>query len=107
MAGELEPGVQCEAVRAALDEIHQGTRAEIEQQGLIGFNQIAGGGSAGMDIRPGTQDGQIDHRRGCCSKLSRILTSSPCNWSASFSVNARSKNGRMKPTWAANVFRNR
>jgi hypothetical protein len=45
------------AVRPALDEIHQGTRAEIEQQRLIRFDQIAGGGPGGMDIRPGAQDG--------------------------------------------------
>jgi hypothetical protein len=43
---------------AGLDEVAQGARAEIEQHGLVGLDQIAGCRTGRMDVGTGTKDCQ-------------------------------------------------
>jgi hypothetical protein len=46
------------AVRADLDEVHQRAGPEVEEQQLVGLDQVAGGRARGMHVRAGTEYGQ-------------------------------------------------
>ena len=44
-------------IHSGLDQVHQGTGAEIEEEVLIGAHQIPGRSTGGMDVRSGTENG--------------------------------------------------
>lgn len=48
-------------VHSGLNEIHQGARAEIQQNSVIRLHQIAGRSAGGMDISAGAENGEL-HR---------------------------------------------
>src|SRR2546427_11605897 len=55
------------AVGADLDEVHQRARPEVEEQQLVGLDQVAGGRACGMQVRAGTEHGQAhDNTSGLC-----------------------------------------
>ena len=49
-------------VHSGLDQVHQSARAKIEQNVLICAHQIPGRGTRGVDIGPGTKNGE-SHRQ--------------------------------------------
>lgn len=49
------------SVYPGLNQVHQGTRTEIEKEVLISAHQIPGRGTGGMHIGPGTENSQTHH----------------------------------------------
>lgn len=45
------------SIYPGLDQVHQGTWAEIEQEVLIGVHQISCRSTGGMDVGSGTENG--------------------------------------------------
>ena len=49
------------AVDAGFDQVKEGARTKVEEERVVGFDQITGGGSGGMDVCARSQYGDPDH----------------------------------------------
>ena len=47
------------AIHTALDQIHQRTRAKVQQHGVVRLDEIPGSGAGRVDIGAGTENGQM------------------------------------------------
>ncbi len=57
------------AIDAALDQVRERARTEIQQKGLIRLDEISGCGARGVHIGSGPQDRESDHVPGFSWKL--------------------------------------